>query len=242
MRTKAAATVACLAAILIAATASGAPAATAWANPQTSVRTAQSDAAAPRVVATVDGTPITRARFDHWMYVAAMGNAAASRSKKPVPVIVPTDPPTFAGCIAQVRAQLPALASTPDAKVRQDCAQLFRALGSQVLGFLILADWYVDYSKQLHIVVTNAEVHHALVVARRRSFKTPAAFKVFLKTTGQSVKDVLFRVRINLIYQRLNAVVHNKRKLLSIVTKLYRSVTSCRASYAMADCVKNAAP
>src|ERR1700683_5081596 len=73
-------------------------------------------------VAVVAGNPITTQAFDHWMYVAAKGNAAESPG---APVIVPVDPPAFKGCIAQVRSQIPSLAKTPDSQIKSDCGQLF---------------------------------------------------------------------------------------------------------------------
>ena len=50
-------------------------------------------------VADVAGNPVTTQAFNHWMYVAAKGNAA--QSGPGAPVVVPTDPPAFKGCIAQ---------------------------------------------------------------------------------------------------------------------------------------------
>ena len=57
-------------------------------------------------VADVAGNPITTRALDHWMYVAAKGQASQSPGQ---PVIVPNDPPNFTNCLAQVRKQIPAL-------------------------------------------------------------------------------------------------------------------------------------
>ena len=46
------------------------------------------------------GNPITTQALNHWMYVAAKGQAPQSPGQ---PVIVPNDPPNFTKCVAQVR-------------------------------------------------------------------------------------------------------------------------------------------
>src|SRR5215831_8635741 len=81
-------------------------------------------------VADMAGNPITTQSFNHWMYVAAKGNAAQSPG---APVIVPNDPPEFKSCIAQVRKQIPSLSKITDKQLKVQCGQLFTSLGSQVM-------------------------------------------------------------------------------------------------------------
>ena len=148
--------------------------------------------------AVVVGKPITVHTFDHWMYVAAKGEAATSPH---APVIVPTDPPRFDGCIGQVRAQIPSLEGTSDRVLRRDCGRLFVSLSSQVLDFLIKAHWYEDQAVAERITITPAEVRRALEKAKRQEFRSARAFRMFLKQTGQTAHDLFFRVRINLTDQ-----------------------------------------
>ena len=73
-------------------------------------------------------SPATRSAlqaFNHWMYVAAKGQAAQSPGQ---PVIVPNDPPNFTKCIAQVKAEIPSLKKTADKTLKADCGQLFTSL------------------------------------------------------------------------------------------------------------------
>ncbi len=72
--------------------------------------------------AVVAGNPITKRAVLHWMYVDAKGQAAQSPG---APVIVPTDPPEFPKCIAQVKKQIPTLAKESDAKIRAACQSAF---------------------------------------------------------------------------------------------------------------------
>jgi foldase protein PrsA len=153
-------------------------------------------------VAVVAGNPITTATFNHWMYVAAKGQAAQSPG---APIIVPSGPPAFTACIAQVRKQIPSLAKTPTATIQKDCSQLFTSLSSQVMDFLIKAYWYQADAAKLHITVTNSEIQSQFQTAKKQQFPTAAQFQTFLTTTGQTMQDILYRVRVNAIFKKLLA-------------------------------------
>ncbi len=169
-------------------------------------------------VASVAGNPITTQAFNHWMYVAAKGNAAQSPGS---PVIVPTDPPTFKACLKQVRQQIPALAKTSDKTIEQDCSSLFTSLSSQVLGFLIEAYWYQADAHKLGIKVTDAQVAKALAQAKKSQFPTTAAYKTFLTETGQTQADINYRIRINQIYKEL--LSRNTKKITPAAIAQYFS-------------------
>jgi foldase protein PrsA len=137
------------------------------------------------------------------MYVAAKSQAAQNPGQ---PVIVPNDPPNFKSCIQQVRAQFPSFAKgKTDAQIRSACKQLFTSLSSQVLDLLIKAYWYQAEAAKMGIKVSDAEVEKAFTTAKNAQFPTAAAFNTFLKQTGNTVPDLLFRFRINEIVQKLIA-------------------------------------
>ncbi|MEO6858129.1 MAG: peptidyl-prolyl cis-trans isomerase [Solirubrobacteraceae bacterium] len=154
-------------------------------------------------VAVVAGNPISTRAFNHWMYVAA--KQQASQSSAGQPVIVPTDPPSFSKCVKQVRAQIPALKSTKSAQIKADCKQLFTSLSSQVMDFLIRAYWYQADAHKQHINLTNAQVQQALATAKKGQFSTDAQFQTFLTSTGQTLADVTYRIRVQQIYSKLLA-------------------------------------
>jgi foldase protein PrsA len=151
-------------------------------------------------VAAMSGNPITMQAFNHWMYVAAEGNAAQSPG---APVIVPTDPPDFNDCIAQVRKQVPSLKKTSDKTLKTDCGELFTSLSTQVMDFLIRAYWYQAQAARLHVNVTNAEVQKAFTTDKQQAYPTEAQFQAFLKQSGQTLDDIVYRVKVNLIYMKL---------------------------------------
>ncbi len=152
-------------------------------------------------VANVAGNPITTQAFKHWMFVFAKRQAASSPG---APLVVPTDPPDFNGCISQVRKQVPTLAKTPDKQLRATCKQLFGSLSNQVLDFLIRGYWYQALAAKDHVVVTNAQVQQAFNKAKQQQFGgSETQFKSFLTQSGMTLADVLYQVKLNLVYQKL---------------------------------------
>jgi foldase protein PrsA len=149
-------------------------------------------------VADMAGNPISTAAFKHWMYIAAKGSSAQTPG---APVIVPNDPPNFDSCISQVKAQIPTYAKgKTDAQIRTACKQLFTSLSGQVMDFLIRAYWYQAQAKKLGITVNKA-----FATAKKQQFPTAAAFSTFLSQSGQTLSDIMFRVRVNEIYKKLLA-------------------------------------
>ncbi len=186
-------------------------------------------------VAVVDGTPITQTAFNHWIYVAAKSQASSGQ-----PVIVP-DPPDYKGCIEQVHKKIPSLKKAATKTLVADCKQLYTALSSQVMDFLIKADWIQADGARRGIVPTDAQVEHALDTAKQKQFPTESSFQAFLNKTGQSLQDIRFRFRINLIFGKLTAKEKGSTTARqAAVTKrekrLFAGQTRCAALVLMADC------
>jgi foldase protein PrsA len=151
--------------------------------------------------AVVAGNPITKRAVLHWMYVDAKGQAAQSPGS---PVIVPTDPPEFPKCIAQVKKQIPTLAKESDAKIRTACQSAFTSYSQAVMGFLITGYWYQGLAHKLGINLTDAQLQQAIAKAKTESgIKTAAAYKAFLTSSGYTPADIAFRIRISTIFTKL---------------------------------------
>lgn len=189
--------------------------------------------ALPASVAVVDGKPIPRDVFDHWMFVAAKGDRGANGGT----VIVPTDPPRFTGCVAQVRAKIPNLRHASARVVRDDCALLFTNLSRQVLDFLITARWDDAEAAADGIVISAAQVQRTFAVDKRMQFPTRAAFRRYLKGSGETVDDVKFRIRASLIAKALLTTEHLSADALEAeLTTRFKPNTSCARYYVMFDC------
>ena len=171
-------------------------------------------------VADVAGNPITVQAFNHWMYVAAKGNASQGGAGSPV--IVPNDPPNFANCIAQARKEIPQVAKQSNSQLKSACQSLFTSLSSQVLDFLIRGYWYQADAHNQHINITDAKVQKEFNTEKSQQYPTASAFQAFLKQSGYTLQDLLFRVRLNLTYKALLAK-HNKAVTDKQITAYYYS-------------------
>ncbi|HZO79578.1 MAG TPA: peptidyl-prolyl cis-trans isomerase [Solirubrobacteraceae bacterium] len=152
-------------------------------------------------VVNVSGNAVTTRAFNHWMYIAAKGQTQSSPG---APLVVANDPPDFKNCISQVRKEVPQLAKASDKQLKATCKQLFTSESGQVLDFLIRAYWYQAYAAKHHVSVSNSAVQTAFNHDKASQFgSSPSGFQSFLTQSGQTVQDVLYRVRVNLIYQKL---------------------------------------
>ena len=118
------------------------------------------------------------------MFVDAKGEAAQSPGP---PVIVPTDPPDFTKCIAQVKAD-PGAGQEPDTKIRTACQSAFNSYSQPVMGFLITGYWYQGTAHKLGIKLTDAQLQQAITKAKKQSRSDAAAYKQFLATSGYTAE------------------------------------------------------
>ncbi len=165
-------------------------------------------------VVQVGGTPLTKAAFAHWMAVASTSNKlAGSTEKPPVPV-----PPEYKACIARLAAIAPKpkkgeAAPTP-AKLKSECEAQYKALQQEVLGFLISSQWVLGEASSLGVKLSDAEVKKEFEKIKKTQFPKAAEFEKFLSTSGQTVSDLLLRVKLNLLSQRIQKkIVAEKSKV-----------------------------
>jgi foldase protein PrsA len=154
-------------------------------------------------VVQVNGTPITKAAFEHWIGVAASSSAGATTAAKPVA----PDPPSYTACIAHLQATAPKpvkgqSAPTP-AALKTQCEQQYTQLKQEVLGFLISSEWVIGEGSSLGVKVSDKEVKTQFEKIKTQQFPKPADFQKFLATSGQSVSDLLLRVKLNLLSSKI---------------------------------------
>ncbi len=156
-------------------------------------------------VATVAGDSITKARFEHWLNVAAHAQGATGGK-----VVVP-DPPDFQRCVANKRKTAPAPAKGQPKPTTQQflkqCRQEYDALRDQTMNFLIQAAWVQGEASDQGIKVTDKQVRRRFEQTKKQNFPTDKAFKSFLKQSGMTRDDVLFQVRVNLLSEKLRSKV-----------------------------------
>jgi foldase protein PrsA len=173
-------------------------------------------------VVSVDGNSITKDTFNHWMSVAAASSATTSGAKPAIPV-----PPKYTACIATAKAaSKPAKGqSAPtEAALKAQCAQRYKSLQQEVLGFLISSSWVIGEGKSLGVKSSDAEVKKQFEKIKSQQFPKAAEFEKFLKTSGQSVSDLLLRVKLNLLSQKIQQkIVKQKSKVTQAqIAKYYK--------------------
>ncbi len=153
-------------------------------------------------VVQINGTPITTSAFEHWMKVASASNTEATPGEKPV---VPV-PPDYTACIAHLKETTKtAKGQTPPTteKLKSECETQYKALQSEVLGFLISSQWVLGEGESLGVKLTDKEVEKEFKKIRSEEFPKTAEFEKFLATSGQSVSDLLLRVKLNMLSQKI---------------------------------------
>jgi foldase protein PrsA len=173
-------------------------------------------------VVSVDGKSITKDTFNHWMSVASASSSASAGAKPVVPV-----PPNYTACIAQAAAAAKATkgAKTPSQKeLRSQCATQYNSLQSEVLGFLISSSWVLGEAGSLGVKVSDKEVKKQFEKIKTQQFPKAAEFQKFLSTSGQTVSDLLLRVKLNLLSSKIQQkIVKQKSKVSQAeIAKYYK--------------------
>src|SRR3954454_10827540 len=154
-------------------------------------------------VATVDGNSIEKSEFDHWLNVAAKsGGQGATAVPKP---------PKFTECIAQKRKTTPKPAKgqpkVTDSQLKAQCKQEYESLRDQVLQLLISFKWIEGEAKAMGVKVSDAEVKKSFDKQKKQAFPKDADFQKFLKDSGQTEADILMRVRLDTLSNKIRAKV-----------------------------------
>jgi foldase protein PrsA len=176
-------------------------------------------------VAKVDDTTIKKATFDHWMQIAAIssqGAAAGANAPKPqIPV-----PPDYTACVANKKKTAPKPAKgqpqPSDADYKAQCKQEYEGLRDQVMQLLIQNEWVSGEAEQQDIKISDAEVKKAFDQQKKQSFPKEKDYQEFLKSSGFTEQDVLFRVRLEQLSNKLREkIVKGKDKVTDEQVKAY---------------------
>jgi foldase protein PrsA len=164
----------------------------------------------PGAVAKVGDSEITQAEFDKWLKTAVSGQAQGGT------VAVP-DPPDFTKCVsAKKKAPAPEGQDKPsDSQLKKQCKQEYDQLKREVMQFLIQAEWVQQEADQQGIEVSQKAVQKSLEDQKKQAFPSEKAYQEFLKTSGMSQEDILFRVELDQLQQKLTQKVTEDAKNVS---------------------------
>jgi SurA-like N-terminal domain len=100
-----------------------------------------------------------------------------------------------------------------------------------VMSFLISDLWIVGEAQERGIQVSQKEVNRQFDRNRRSGFDSEQSFNRFLRRTGQTVADLKFRTRIDLLTGKLEAVLDPAE-----FASKWRARTLCAIGFSVQEC------
>ena len=149
-------------------------------------------------VAKVGDATITQDEFDKWLETAVTGQAQGGEA------VVP-DPPEFTKCVAaKKKLPLPEGQDRPgDAALKKQCEREYETIKGEVMQFLIQAEWVTQEAEDQGVKVSDAAVRKSLEDQKKQAFPTEKAYQEFIKSSGMSEEDILYRVKLNQLQEKL---------------------------------------
>ncbi len=122
-----------------------------------------------------------------------------------------------------------------------------QALKNQTLAFLISSQWVLSEAAAKGISVSEAAIHKRFTEIEHEEFKQPGELKTFMSKSGETMADLLLRVKIELleseISQRVTASKHSSAEKQAALTafqaafqKRWKAKTTCKSGYVVEDC------
>jgi foldase protein PrsA len=156
-------------------------------------------------VAKVGDSTISKSEFQRWLKTAVSSQSGGGQAAVP-------DPPEFANCTAaRAKQPVPKGSRRPTADaLKKQCKREYDELKGQVMQFLIQAQWIQQEAEAQDVKVSNAEVQRSFQDRKKQEFPNDKAFQRFLKTSGMSEQDILYRVKLDVLQQKLTQKVTEK--------------------------------
>jgi foldase protein PrsA len=158
-------------------------------------------------VAKVGDDTISQQQFDKWLETAAKGQAQGGAAAVP-------DPPDFPKCVeAKKKQPLPKGQERPsDSELKKQCKTEYETLRTEVMQFLVQAEWVQQEAEKQDINVTDKQIEKSLEDQKKQAFPNEKAYKQFLASSGMTEEDVLFRVKLDQLQQKLTQKITKDAK------------------------------
>jgi foldase protein PrsA len=184
-------------------------------------------------VVEVNGTPITKAEFHHWLGVAAAASSATAEGAKsaaPAP-----EPPDYTACIEHLEATAPkpAKGKAPPSRsqFKSQCETEYTAYKQEVLDFLISTQWVLGEAAEQGVKVSAAEVKKQFETLKKEQFPKESAYKAYLARSGESEADLLERVKLQLLARKLQEKVTKEAKKKPTKAQIAKYFNEHKAQY-----------
>jgi foldase protein PrsA len=161
-------------------------------------------------VARVGDTIITKQQFDHWYQ-----SAAKSQAQQGGPAVAP-DPPDFTKCVAALKQAQPKGSEAPaDADLKKQCKQSYDQLKQQVMQFLIQSQWVQQEAEEQNVAVSGKEVRTLFTDQKKQAFPKERDYQKFLRTSGATEQDILFRIKLDALQNKLTAKIQKDQEKIT---------------------------
>lgn len=122
-----------------------------------------------------------------------------------------------------------------------------RAVTEQVMGFLISADWVRGEAANLKVHVSSTMVQRRFHEERQAQFPKLREFRKFLRESKQTVADLLMRVELDILSERIqqrvtaghksaNGQARALKHFVNNFSPKWTATTYCAPQYAVRDC------
>jgi foldase protein PrsA len=105
-------------------------------------------------------------------------------------------------------------AITP-AQFKTQCQQQYNTLRDQVMQFLITSNWVLGEASDQGVKVADSAVTKQLNTITTQQFPKPGDFQKFLAQSGETIADLKFRVRLNLLSDKIRTKVTGAKSKVS---------------------------
>jgi len=196
-------------------------------------------------VAQVGAVAISRADFDHWF-----ASASHSMFQRPMEFVAPG----YERCTAakrKLRAKK-GWSKLDERELRARCARDHREVRRQAMQFLVQSQWVEQEAAARGVAVSEKHVRQTFKRQKRAAFPNERGYQRFLRESGATEADILFRIRLDILQNRLTRHVTRNvapaREQITLVRfiegfrKRYRAMTWCAAGYVIAECGAIAPP
>lgn len=110
-------------------------------------------------------------------------------------------------------------------------------LRMNVVSLLIGFEWVRGEAARRDLVVTRRQVLRRLRRQKAQTFPTAAAYRRFLRRSGQTGADIRFRLRIDLLSEAISEdVLGERRRFVRRFERRWRARTLCAPEYLVEDC------
>ncbi len=202
-------------------------------------------------VAQVGSYAITKTMLNRWMTEKASEDYYDAVGREAPPRLV-SEPADYSACVASLKAITPVSSGgKPQPKptateLTSKCKELYQAVKTQALAFLVSSYWSINLDANHGINVTDEEVQQELKRIRTEQYPTEADFQRLLANRNRTLAQELFIVRMDLLGQKVEKKLKNGNRQLSVAfvrdAKRTAASASCSPGYVVEYCKGYKAP